>query len=319
MKKTITIIKRNEKNIRELFESGIQTDMIFRELQKDTIGRSGSNPTWGYVYSNSKNGKIKFNGIALHKEYDYDFPLAAYAEKAWCIFGKELLEDNVRVPFIEVVEKEPRQAEILSYRIMDNNKEDMIHIKDTLFNKFERDEMKQKRDIYTIEELLECLKIQVGSEENYKRVEKAVLNVLLLDCVTNNGDRHAFNWALVRNKEDDKYDLAVFDHSGSFANMLELREYYAKNGWSTTYVNVDNKKRGYNIGSGGKEVTEYISSKYPEYFQEFSDKFINKLPKILDDINREEMKIDFNRLSSKMIEKKNFLIKLRDRGERDYE
>ena len=317
MKKSITIIKQGLTNIGNVFLDDKKTDILFKELQKDTIGRSGSSPTWGYVYSNN-NGKFKFNGIALHKGYDYDFPLAAYGEKAWSIFGRELLGDSVRVPKVDVVEQKPGYEEIISYRLMDNDKEDMIHIKDTLFNKFERDEIKAKKDILTIDELLECVKLQIDNDENYKKIEKDMIHVLLLDAITNNGDRHAFNWALVRDKITDKYSLAVFDHSSAFADMIEYRG-FTGNGWSTTYITVGRDKGRNDIGSDGKVVVEYISKNYPEYFDEFCDNFFDKLPIILEKIKQENMKIEFNRLTNRMDEKRHFLKKLRDRGELEYE
>ena len=285
MRKTISVIKQNQENLGEVFKNGAQTDIVFRELQRDTIGKSGSSPTWGYVYLNN-NGKLKFNGIALRKEYDYDFPLAAYGEKTWSIFGKKLIGDTVRVPDIEIVEENPGYPEIISYRLMNNDKEDMIHIKDTLFNKFERDEIRRKKDILTINELLECVKLQIGDEENYKNIEKDIIHVLLLDAITNNGDRHALNWALVRDKITDKYTLAVFDHSSAFVNMFESREHFAHNGWSTTYITVGNDSGRNTIGSDGIEVVKYISKEYAEYFEEFYEKFNPKLPEILEIIKQ---------------------------------
>lgn len=318
MRKTITIIKQDQKDVADIFKNGIKTEMLFRELQRDTIGKSGSNPTWGYVYSKN-NGKLKYEGVALHKEYDYDFPFAAYAEKVWSILGKELLEKGIRVPNIDIVEPSPGYEEIISYRLMDNGKEDMIHLKDTLFNKFEREEIKAKRDIYTLDELLECIKLQIQDEQNYANIEKDIINVLLLDAVTNNGDRHAFNWGLVRDKDTNEYSLAVFDHSSAFVNMFEDREFFVRNGWNTTYITVGNDRGRNKIGSSGETVVRYISTQYPEYFKEFADKLDKKLPEIIEIIKNEKMKIDFNRLSKKLGEKRQFLIKLRDREELEHE
>ena len=318
LSKTISIIKQNQENLTEVFKNGSETDIVFRELQRDTIGRSGSSPTWGYVYLNN-NGKLKFNGIALHKEFDYDFPMAAYGEKVWSIFGKELLDDSVRVPSIDIVEEKSGYPEIISYRLMDNNKEDMIHIKDIFFNKFEREEIKAKKDVFTIDEILECIKMQIKDEENYKKIEKDMIQVILLDAVTNNGDRHALNWALVRNEKTNEYTLAVFDHASAFVDMFENRSYILGNGWSATYITVGNDRGRHNIGSDGKVVVEYISKEYPEYFEDFYDKLDAKLPNILELIKQENMKIDFNRLTSRMSEKKHFLRKLKDRGEMEYD
>jgi len=318
LKKTISIIKQSQENLGEVFKNGVQTDIVFRELQRDTIGRSGSSPTWGYVYLN-KVGKLKFNGIALHKEYDYDFPMAAYSEKAWSIFGRELLGDRVRVPTIDIVEQEPGYPEIISYRLMDNNKEDMIHLKDTLFNKFQREEIKAKKDVFTIDELLECIKLQIGNEENYKIIEKDIIQILLLDAVTNNGDRHALNWALVRDEKTSEHTLAVFDHASAFVDMFADKSYILGNGWSTTYITVGNDRGRHNIGSDGKVVVEYIGNRYPEYFEEFYEKFNSKLTTILELIKQENMKIDFSRLTNKMGDKRRFLKKLKEREEIEYE
>lgn len=316
MVKTISIIKENQENISEILKNGVQTDILFKELQKDTVGRSGSSPTWGEVYLNEE-GSLKNVGIALHKEYDYDFPFAAYGEKAWSIFGKEILGDTVRVPNIDIVEERPSYPEVISYRLMNNEREDMIHIKDTLFNKFERDEIRAKRDIFTLEEILECVKLQIGNEENYKKIERDIIRVLFLDAVTNNGDRHSLNWALVRDEKTSNYSLAVFDHASAFTEMFQNRG-IKDDGWSTSYTTVGRDKGRNDIGSSGRSIVECLSKEYPEYFEEFCNEFEEKLPKILELIRKEEMKIDFRRLSDKMGEKRHFLKRLRNMGEMEY-
>lgn len=318
MTKSITISKLNQPNLIETTEKNIETEMLFREVQKDTVGRSGGTPTWGYVYEN-KEGQLEFKGIALHKDYDYDYPMSAYGEKVWSIFGKEILGDSVRVPEIDIVEQNPGYEEIISYRLMDNDREDMLHIKDTLFNKFERDEIKAKKDIYTIDELLECVKLEINDEENYKQIEKDMIQVLILDAITNNGDRHALNWGLVRKEKTGKYSLAVFDHASAFIDMFEDKSYFLTDGWSSTYVTVGNDNGKHYLGSDGKKVIEYIFKEYPDYFDEFASKFNEKLPIILDKIKQEKMKIDFFRLDLKMRGRKNYLNKLKDRGELEYE
>lgn len=318
MTKSITISKLNQPNLIEMPEKNIETEMVFREVQKDTVGRSGGNPTWGYVYEN-KEGQLEFKGIALHKDYDYDYPMSAYGEKVWSIFGKEILGDSVRVPEIDIVEQNPGYEEIISYRLMDNDREDMLHIKDTLFNKFERDEMKAKKDIYTIDELLECVKLEINDEENYKQIEKDMIQVMLLDSVTNNGDRHALNWGLVRKEKTGKYSLAVFDHASAFIDMFEDKSYFLVNGWASTYITVGKDNGKHHIGSDGENVVEYICEEYPEYFDEFVDGFNEKLPGILEKIKQEKMKINYSRFELKIGKKRNFLNKLKNRGELEHE
>ena len=99
MRKTLTIIKQTPEYESDIFRDEIKTDMVFMEVQRDTIGKSGACPTWGYVYNN----KGVFKGTALHKEYDYDYPMAAYGEKAWSIFGREVLGESVRVLYVFLI------------------------------------------------------------------------------------------------------------------------------------------------------------------------------------------------------------------------
>ena len=318
MEKSLLVIKLEQEHASELFKEGLKTDMIFREIQRDTKGKSGSRPTWGYAYKN-ENGKMKFKGIALHKEYDYDYPLAAYGEKAWSIFGKEVLEKSVRVPNIERVYQSKGCEEIISYRVLDNDTEDMVSIKDTLFNKFEREELKARKNIYAIDDILECVKEEVGNENNYKKIEKDIIQVLLLDAVTNNGDRHSLNWGIVRNKKTNEYSLAVFDHASAFVDMFENRSYFVKNGWTNSYTTVGEDVKRNNIGSEGKKIVDYISEKYPVYFENFCDKFEKKLPAILEQIKQENMKIDFSRFNNKMQERLYYLKKVKNKGEYEYE
>lgn len=324
MKKTIKIIDQNQENMSDILKNDSKTDLLFLKVQKDTIGKSGSNPTWGHVYE-SKEGDLKYKGIALHKEYDYDFPKAAFGEKVWSIFEKEILDASVRVPEIEIVEQIPGYEEIVSYRLMDNDKEDMIHIKDTFFNKFEREEMKAKKDIYTIDEILECVRLQIGNEENYKKIEKDMIQVILLDGITNNGDRHALNWGVVRDEKTNKYSLAVFDHASSFKGMLQksflpqANPYFNDIEWSTSYITVGKDTRRNDIGSMGKVLVEYISEKYPQYFEEFYAKLDVKLPEILESIQQENMKIDYKEFTNQIKLKKRLLEKLINRGELEYE
>ena len=144
-----------------------------------------------------------------------------------------------------------------------------------------------------------------------------MIRVILLDAITNNGDRHALNWALVRNEKTNEYTLAVFDHASAFMDMFQNRG-IKDSGWSTSYITVGHDKGRHDIGSEGKRLVEYISNEYPKYFEEFCQDFEAKLPNILELIKKGNMKIDFNRLSSKIGEKKHFLRRLRSKGDFEY-
>ena len=253
MEKTIKVIKENEKNLSDKLDELASKQMVFRKLRRDTVGRSSSNPTWGYAY-NVKKGKLKFKGEGVYKEFDYDQPNAAYAEKIYSIIAKEVLTEDTRIPTIDVVKENNSiyGPSTISYKLMDNDKEDMFHISDLMFYKYERGEIENKKDVFTIEDILECIKEQVKDEENYKKIEKSVIHTILLDCVLNNADRHTNNWALVRNKETNQYELAIFDHSISLIDMVEENRRATYNGWTKSYISTE--KEG--ISSFGKDIIE---------------------------------------------------------------
>lgn len=292
--------------------------LIFKELSRDTVGRSNSNPTWGYVYE-YVDGELDFKGIGLHKEYDYDFPYAAYAEKVWSIIGQSVL-NNVRIPNISVVEELPGFAEVISYRLMDNDKEDLIHMKDILFNKFLRNEIQEKKDIFDIQDILDCVKLQVKDKENYKIIEEAIMQALLLDSITNNGDRHTHNWALIRNKLTNYYDLALFDHSSSFVDMFQEQRHFTVNGWVSSYITFDNKSKPKTaLGESGNVIVNNIYKKYPKYFNNFITNFNKEFDNFCNQIYNENLDINMNFFLKRLKDKKNFLDKLQTKGEKEYE
>ena len=53
MGKTIKIIKRGEE-----IDNTINANIVFKEIQRDTIGKSSANPTWGEVYEDEDGKKI---------------------------------------------------------------------------------------------------------------------------------------------------------------------------------------------------------------------------------------------------------------------
>lgn len=317
MVKTIKIIKENEQHLTDHLDDYIKVDVVFRKIRKDYVGQSSSNPTWGYVF-NVRNGKLKLNidPDGLYKEYDYDTPNASYAEKISSIMGRSVL-DNTRVPKVDVVIEKPKEPSIISYKLMNNDKEDMFHIRDLMFYKFDRDQLSEKKNIFTIEDILECVKQQIGDEENYKEVERSMLHTLLLDAVMNNADRHNNNWALVRDKETGKYELAIYDHSSSLVDMLEDQRNCTHEGWVGSYITLDDNAK-LRKGSLGKDLIKHISKNYPEYYDEFVDRFNEKLPDILKEIKEENLPINTSRLEMKLKQRSSFLNKMKDREELEY-
>lgn len=316
MIKSIKIIKKNQNNITSILDNELETDIVFRELQQDTVGRSGSNPTWGYFYNN-KHGKLKYIGIGLHKEHDYDYPEAAYSEKIWSIIGKRVLKDT-RVPEIDVVEDKKGEPGIISHRLLDNDKEDMIHIRDILFNKFERDDFRVQRDVFFIEDLLECIKLQINNPEEFEKVKKQVLHTLLLDAITNNADRHPNNWALIRDKKTNSYQLADFDHSSCFTDMYNDKSFCTSDGWVSSYITVTRQPNA-RRGNCGLKMIEYIFKNYNEETQEFSQNLNDNIEDIILEIKNENLKVDIKKLEKKLRGRNRLLQRMINREELEYE
>lgn len=284
--------------------------------QKETRGNSGSNATWVEVYTSDSNGKI-----ALYKEYDYDMPLAAYAEKMWSILGKGILE-NTRIPDVDIVNNPKMGDGIVSYRVMDNALEDMMHIKDILFSIYERTEMDKHRNIFSIDEILKAVRTEIVDEKNYKEVEKAIIQTILLDSVTHNSDRHTTNWALVLDKSSNPhYELALFDHSSAFGKMMQYtpgpsHDIYGNTRWTSSYLQTESKEsRG--VGEDGKNLVKYISQKYPEYFEDFVNRFSERIEELLNEIDQTEGLEEVNKklFRSTLLAKRNYMKALLERGE----
>lgn len=318
MSKTITVIKQDAEKIEELLENGIKTDLAFEVIQKDTVGRSNASPTWGYVYY-VVDGKLEDKGIGLYKEHDYDYPDAPSSEKIWSILGKHVLP-KARVPNIDIVERDNCNSGLISYRILDNVTEDLIHIRDILFYKYERQEMKEKNDLYTIEDILECVEMQVQNSENYKEIEESIIQTIILDCITNNSDRHPDNWALIRNKETNKYELGLYDHSTTFINMIDDRRFLTLDGWGRSFLSINKTNQKRWTGDSGEKILRYIFGNYKKYFDNFYNNLDSNMETIIQQISEEELKTDKNRLINRLREKKRFLKKLYiEKGELEYE
>ena len=315
MKKKIKIIKKEE-TLNSFYEEDV--DLIFKQVQKDTIGKSSSNPIWGYIYT-KKGEELESFSVGLYKEFDYDVPRAAFSEKIYSILGKKVLK-GVRVPDIDIVEETKNQPGIISYRLLDNDKEDMMHITDILFNKFEREDFKKCREIFKLQDILESLKLQVKDENNYKELEKNVVQTVLLDAVTNNCDRHINNWALIRNKETSYYELACYDHSASFLDILEERRAaVTRSGWTGSYLRIDDKR---NISLGGEVgdiLIKYISENYTEHYEDFCEKYDNSLEDFFKETEEFKPYINYGRLKEKMLVRRKFLKGLlKERGDKEY-
>ena len=292
---------------------------VFHAMYRDPVGNSGGNPTWGRAYRYC-NGEISYVGDCLYKCMDYDEMDGPYAEKLWSMFGKKVLDGGTRVPEITLI-KDSRDKEtgILSHIILDNAKEDLILMRSVLFHKYDRQTMVKLRSIFPIQDLLESVKLQIidsnrleESTANYKEVESQIIQTLLLDAVTNNADRHAKNWGLIRDKKTNKYVLGVFDHSSSFLDMISERPRATGNSyWTTCYLKTDPNAQSYGLGISGDKMIKYLIANYPDEVKKFNEKFVKALPEFLEELsNAPSSKIHVRRMKFALEAKKKILDKL---------
>lgn len=255
---------------------------VFHKQFRDPKGNSGSNPTWGELYE-IKNGIITNLGKGVYKEYDYDEPDGSYAEKLYSMLAKRVLDKQIRVPNITLVkDSKSKETGIFSHIILDNDTEDMMEIKALLFSVYDREKQKNMKSLVVYQDLLNAIKEEVHDEECFAKIEKQVVQTLLLDAFANNADRHARNWALIRDKETNEYNLGLFDHAVSFLDIISPRQ-LATNGtrWTNTYILTEEKKQIYGLGEDGKKVLKYLFKRYPEYSEEFIKNLEKELPGFL--------------------------------------
>ena len=267
------------------------TGLVFYEERKDTIGKSGGNPTWGYVYEydGKEEDEIKrVKGIkeAIFKEVDFDYPNDAFGEKLYSMIAK-LCVDKCRIPDIDMVqEKQYGDAMTISYCVYDQSCEEMHEIRDYLYNIYQRDDIRQSKSIFGLKDILDCIKNSKDSqidEESYKEIEEGIVQILTLDSIINNPDRHPNNWSIIRNIKTGKYELAAYDNSRSFYSIIQKRR---NDIWASSYVlTKDRKPNG--MGDMGDEVLEYLLKEYPEYTDRFLLRFMNCLPEFYEQIDQE--------------------------------
>lgn len=288
---------------------------IFRKLFRDPIGQSGGNPTWGELYQYEEN-EMYYICNCVFKEFDYDFPDNSYAEKLWSILGRKVLKD-CRVPEITMVnDKRYNEIGVCSHNIIERTIEDPYDIKTILFHKYEREQLNNLRSIVPLKDLIECVRIQVDDEIEFKRVEKQIVDAILLDCMTNNADRHMNNWTLIRDKRADKYTLGLYDHSASFIDMMKDNKGASVDGWTSTYLSIDEKSSRKGIGNLGRDVLKYLVNKYPEISDEFFKNMYKELPSFYEDIQFLSSKVDIVKIKKNFEMKQRYVNKiLEERGE----
>lgn len=249
--------------------------MYVRQFAQDTIGTTFG-ASWVYVFNEVHN-----KAIALYKPIDYDEPLGAYAELLYSHIANLCFSSTkIRVPKINLV-SEGNDIGILSYSVLDNVAEDLIHMDSLMTYKYKNNEQKR---FFTLglHDTLECVKHEVYENGNFIELEKAIIFVLLLDAFVNNADRHGKNWGLVRNKSTNHYELAIFDNVKSFINIFINRPGYKDNAlWSIIYngtLSSSNIETGHNL-------CMFIKENYPEYFKEFLILFNSALSTFSSDIS----------------------------------
>lgn len=281
----------------------------FYRIRKDSVGKSGANPTWGDLYRYT-NHELYYMGNCIYKEMDYDFPNAPYAEKLWSILGKRVLKD-CRIPDITLVkDAKYKETGLFSHIILDNDTEDLISMSNLLFYKYERQTLNTLRSVIPFQDLLECVKMQINNEKNFKNVESQMVRTLLLDSITNNADRHTNNWALVRDKQHNIYTLGLFDHSSSFIDMVSARNGTTVNGWTSSFISTGSKPNINGVGDLGNRIVENLFQQYPDISKEFMNCFHSEIENFYKDISSAPYYIDYRRIKYNIAHKEEFMRNL---------
>ena len=145
------------------------------------------------------------------------------------------------------------------------------------------------------EALRSIKKVYIKKEENYKEVEKSIIQTTVIDLMTNNIDRHLNNWALIRNKKTDWYILGIFDHATSFFNMATrtenpfLSQQYLKENWANSSVLLGDKADERTRSTSGIKLFKYIMDNYREYVIEILQRLNNVLPNFENTISYESI------------------------------
>ncbi len=123
-----------------------------------------------------------------------------------------------------------------------------------------------------------------NTNRNYKELEKSIVQVTVVDLMTNNIDRHLNNWALIMDKETGRYTLGLFDHATSFFNMSLKNDYLAisqkdlKEHWATSSVLRDNPIDIEKVSSNGLDVFRELMENYEPYVIEILQGIHDVLP-----------------------------------------
>ncbi len=317
-KKNFYLYRKHEEIPFDEFVKNIPKDfngIIFKTIDSDSIGRSNGNPRWGKVFD-YEDGKITEKGIAIYKEPDYDALDGAYAEKLWSILGKLVLP-NCRIPNIDIINDTRHFGDpgILSYSIVDKQKEDMVDIRTILrYNGITIDEMKKNDDRLYIEELLGYIKNFMGDGDNYKEIEENIVKTILLDCITNSFDRHPDNWALVSDSKTQNYQLGLYDNAISFVNIIDYKPgVVTQENWGLGFMRVKTKQG--KVSYSCKDIVDYIHEQYPEYYKQFLEDLNVNLDKFYTAIHQTKYE---NSIRKELNSKLKYLKSLDKDLERDF-
>lgn len=245
----------------------------FRYLEIDKIGTSGN--YWGYVSEADSNldkirpqvarafGPTIGERAALLKYNDYDYSDISVNEWLYGEIAKLLLHE-VRVPEIQRVSLKGEPG-LLSYSLLPKNHvEELFHMEDIISLKFGDINSQKFYRSFGIKDIIECVGDFISDKKNSEIVTSGIINTTILDCITNNVDRHGRNWGLIRNIENGWFDLFVVDHSLAFINMIDTRPGVVDpSGYTNSVVASFSSKRA---PESAKKVLEYIQSNFPNEF-----------------------------------------------------
>lgn len=303
----------------------------FRFSSLDSVGTSCGNK-WGYVsrvYPGKQSLKIKPQFVTvfgrlqgekavLLKQSDGDYSDISVNEWLYSQLGRLLL-DEVKVPRIKRVYYKYDNS-MLSYSLLtDLHNEELFHMEDIISLKLGDPQQQKYYSSFGINDILECMHKFVDNPEDAKRIETGIITTTILDCITNNVDRHGKNWGVIRHSLDNSYDLFAVDHSLAFTNMIDPRPGVVDPSGYPNSVVASTTSKG--KPESARKTLAYIQKNFPEEFELMTQRMKDYISEIEQVCKIAEKKLGIRGLTGTIIGRCNKAInhEYTDRGSMEHE
>ena len=126
-------------------------------------------------------------------------------------------------------------------------------------------------------------KISMETVKNIPSIESGVVNMLFLDCLMSNRDRHGFNWKIMMNMDAEIVGLApLFDHGMSLWNNFSPDYDYCMVPWAIGQTELKHYEMFQKLAADYPEQIESLMSKCANIeLNDFSARRYNEMSGIL--------------------------------------